>query len=63
MVVVNANMPDKQRQDAEAHNRAVQALRDEAIRVVNAMPKWNAGMQRGKAVRTKFVIPISYRLN
>ena len=63
MVVVNANMPDKQRQDAEAHNRAVQSLRDEAIRVVNAMPKWNAGMQRGKAVRTKFVIPITYRLN
>ena len=63
MVVVNANMPDKQRQDAEAHNRAVQALRDEAIRVVNAMPKWNAGMQGGKAVRTKFFIPISYRLN
>ena len=56
-------MPDEQRQDAEAHNRAVQALRDEAIRVVNAMPKWIPGTQRGKVVRTKFVIPITYRLN
>ena len=63
MVVVNAYMPDEQRQDAEAHNRAVQALRDEAIRVVNAMPKWIPGTQRGKVVRTKFVIPITYRLN
>ena len=62
-VVVNANMPDKQRQDAEAHNRAVQALRDEAVRVVNAMPRWTPGKQNGKAVRVKYVIPVTYRLN
>ena len=63
MVVVNAAMTDKQRADAEAHNAGVQALRDEAIRVINAMPRWTPGKQKGKAVRSKFVLPITYRLN
>ena len=62
MVVVTAMMPDKERQDAEAHNAGVQALRDEAIRVVNAMPKWTPGRQNGKVVRCNFVIPVTYRL-
>lgn len=35
----------------------------EALRVVNAMPKWKPGMQRDKAVRVKFTIPIAFRLN
>ena len=63
MVVVTAYMPDKQRQDAEAHNAGVQALRDEALRVINAMPRWTPGKQKGKPVRSKFVLPVTYRLN
>ena len=35
----------------------------EAIRVVGAMPKWTPGMQSGKAVRVKYAVPISFRLN
>ena len=62
MVVVTAMMPDKERQDAEAHNAGVQALRDEALRMVNAMPRWTPGKQNGKAVRCHFVIPVTYRL-
>ena len=63
MVVVTAYMPDKQRQDAEAHNAGVQALRDEAIRMVQAMPQWSPGKQNGKAVRCRFTIPVTFRLN
>ena len=63
MVIVTAQMTDKQRQDAEGHNAGVQAMRDEAIRVVNAMPKWQPGKQRGRAVRCKFHIPVTYKLN
>ena len=63
MVVVTAMMPDKERQDAEAHNAGVQALRDEAIRVVNAMPRWTPGRQNGQTVRCHYVIPVTYRLN
>ena len=62
MVVVTAYMPDKEREEAEEHNAGVQALRDEAIRVINAMPKWTPGRQNGNVVRCNFVIPVTYRL-
>ena len=63
MVVVTATMTEKERQDAEAHNAGVQALRDEAIRVVKAMPKWTPGKQGAKVVRCKMSFPVAYRLN
>lgn len=34
----------------------------EALRVVNAMPKWIPGEQRGKPVRTRFTLPVTFRL-
>ena len=34
----------------------------EAIRVVNLMPKWKPGKQRGKAVAVKYTMPIMFRL-
>ena len=37
-------------------------LSQEAIRVVKAMPKWIPGMQRDKAVRVRFTIPITFQL-
>jgi protein TonB len=62
-VVVTAMMPEKERQDAESHNAGVQAMRDEALRIINAMPRWSPGKQKGKPVRCKYVIPVTYRLN
>jgi TonB family protein len=38
-------------------------LDNEALRVVRLMPKWKPGMQRGKAVRVKYTVPIAFRLN
>lgn len=35
---------------------------EEAIRVIKEMPKWNAGMQRGKPVRVQFNMPIKFTL-
>lgn len=35
---------------------------EEAVRVVQGMPKWKPGMQRGKAVRVKYSLPIRYKL-
>ena len=35
---------------------------EEAVRVVNMMPKWKPGNQRGKPVRVQFTIPIHFRL-
>ncbi|MBP3211713.1 MAG: energy transducer TonB [Prevotella sp.] len=62
-IEVTSYKTEKERQDAEDHNAGVQALRDEAIRVVKAMPKWIPGKQNGKVVRCKYSIPVTYRLN
>jgi periplasmic protein TonB len=35
---------------------------EEAIRVIKAMPNWNAGKQRGKPVRVQFNMPIKFTL-
>lgn len=37
-------------------------LDKEALRVILSMPKWKPGMQRGKAVRVKFTVPVMFRL-
>ncbi len=43
--------------------RSVDNLLDaEALRVVNAMPKWTPGMQKGEPVRVKYTIPITFKL-
>jgi TonB family protein len=39
-----------------------QSFRDEAIRVVSAMPKWIPGRQHGKAVHVKYSLPISFQM-
>ena len=38
------------------------SLDKEAMRVVQAMPKWTPGKQRGKAVRVRFTLPVTFRL-
>lgn len=38
------------------------ALNKEAVRVVKEMPKWKPGKQRGKPVRTKYTLPVVFRL-
>ena len=37
-------------------------LDKEALRVINTMPKWKPGMQRGKPVRVKFTVPVMFKL-
>ena len=32
-----------------------------AVKIVNGMPKWNPGKQNGKAVKTKYTVPVSFR--
>ena len=38
------------------------SLDKEALRVVNSLPKWKPGMQRGKPVRVSYTVPISFQL-
>lgn len=37
-------------------------LDKEALRVVNSMPKWKPGKQRGKPVRVRYTVPVMFRL-
>ena len=37
-------------------------LDKEALRVVNLMPKWKPGKQRGKPVRVRYTVPVMFRL-
>lgn len=39
------------------------ALDAEALRVINAMPLWTPGMQRGEPVNVKYTVPINFRLD
>ncbi len=38
-------------------------LDKEAIRVIQNMPKWIPGNQRGRAVRVRYTLPINFKLN
>jgi protein TonB len=38
------------------------SLDREAVRVIQSMPKWKPGKQRGKPVRVRFTLPIVFRL-
>jgi TonB family protein len=48
---------------AKVVQKVNEQLDAEAVRVVNAMPKWKPGKQKGQPVRVKFTIPISFRLS
>lgn len=43
-------------------SKATENMRKEAIRVVETMPKWKPGKQRGKAVKVKYTLPVRFKL-
>lgn len=49
-------------QEMVAYQNARIALENEAAKVIKAMPKWTPGMHKGEAVRVRYTIPITYRL-
>ena len=48
--------------DAKVLRGVDPSLDKEALRVVNSMPKWNPGEQRGKPVRVRFTLPVQFKL-
>ncbi|MGQ8337796.1 energy transducer TonB [Sunxiuqinia sp. A32] len=48
--------------DATVMRNVDASLDKEALRVVNMMPKWKPGKQSGRAVRVRYVVPISFVL-
>ena len=39
-----------------------ESLDKEAVRVIQSMPNWIPGMQKGQPVRVKFTLPVTFRL-
>ena len=37
-------------------------LEEEAIKVISGMPAWTSGTVKGKNVKTRMILPITYRL-
>ncbi len=50
-------------QDVKIARGVDPALDKEAIRVVQGLPKWKPGSQRGKPVRVSYTVPINFQLN
>ena len=48
--------------EAEVVKSVSDELDAEALRVVNLMPKWKPGKQRGENVRVKYTVPVNFRL-
>ena len=48
--------------DAQVLRGVDPSLDKEALRVIGTMPKWSPGKQRGKPVRVKYTVPITFRL-
>lgn len=46
--------------DAKIVRSQGEAFDNEALRVINGMPKWIPGIQNGKAVRVKYILPITF---
>ena len=40
-----------------------ESIDQEALRVVNSMPKWVPGMYRGETVRVEYVLPLNFSLH
>ncbi len=49
--------------DITAESRQEGGLKEESIRVVEMMPKWTPGKQRGKPVKVMFTLPFTFKLN
>lgn len=48
--------------DVHVAKQVFPSLDAEAVRVVQAMPKWTPGKEKGKVVRAKYNLPIVFRM-
>jgi TonB family protein len=57
------SMTAEYRLKAEAHNKALKAMDEEAARVIKSMPKWKPGKQHGENVRVWTVLTVPFKAN
>ncbi|MBQ8115041.1 MAG: energy transducer TonB [Prevotella sp.] len=62
-VIVQFTVDEKGRlSDIKVVKSVEPSLNAEAVRVVKSMPRWNPGMQNGKAVKVRYTLPVTFRL-
>ena len=49
--------------DAKIARGVDPSLDKESLRVVNSLPKWSPGKQKGKSVKVQFTVPINFALS
>jgi protein TonB len=54
--------PDGSISNVKILRSVADCLDNEALRVAKLMPKWRPGMQKGKAVRARYMMPITFTL-
>lgn len=62
-VQATGNPQDRDYITMEEWETSKKACSDEALRVLKGMGKWNPGKIKGKAVRSRFTIPVTFKLN
>jgi len=55
------SMTAEYRQKAKAHNKALQAMDDEGVRVIKAMPKWKPGKYHDTVVRVSVTLAVPFK--
>ena len=48
--------------DAEVIRSLHPSLDEEALRIINMMPKWTPGKHKGEVVAVRYTIPVSFRI-
>ena len=48
--------------DVSVHKGIGDGCDEEAMRVIKEMPHWSAGLQRNRPVRTRMMVPITFKL-
>ncbi len=62
-VIVQFTVDEKGRlSDIKVVKSVDASLNAEAVRVVKSMPRWNPGMQNGEAVKVRYTLPVTFRL-
>jgi TonB family protein len=55
--------PDGSLSNIKVERSVEPSLDEEAVRLIQSMPKWNPGMQNGKAVKTRYNLPVSFKID
>jgi len=60
--VAPANATDAEKKAYEKKGEGAYEINQEALRVVESMPAWKPGVQKGQPVNVRYTIPVTFRL-